>query len=145
MRIHLPSLVRPFLLATGLLTSFSSAVPTLDPPPSLSPVSPAGRASPDVVLASDVELFPVVLASTLSGGLHALDRETGKERWVIPPALPVNEHERAAAAHEDEDEDDLAEGAEKFLVDPREGMVYLATKRSSDWQVKQLGVTVPDL
>jgi hypothetical protein len=142
------------LLAASVLTGlpFARAVPTLDPPPALAYVPAAGGRGPaqDVIQPADVELFPLLLVSTLSGGLHALDRDTGEEVWGIPPALPPAsaEHPSGAQARpaglnvEPPDDERLTE---KFLVDPREGMVYLATKEASQWQLNKLGVTVPDL
>lgn len=138
------------LLAASILAGlpFARAVPTLDPPPTLA-FSPATGIGPtqDVIQPADVELFPLLLVSTLSGGLHALDRETGEEVWGIPPALPAASAEPSASGAQAGlnagTDDELL--AEKFLVDPREGMVYLATKDANQWQLNKLGVTVPDL
>lgn len=148
MRLLSRSALLLHLLAAAAWLPAAQAVPALDPPPSLAYVpSAAGRLpSHDVIEPADVELYPLVLVSTLSGGLHALDRDTGEEKWGIPPTLPASSSsERAPSAGLSSAGDDDDGPTERFLVDPREGMVFLATRKAAQWHVSKLGVTVPDL
>lgn len=157
--------MRFFSSLVGSLLVLLAATPT-KALPELDSASPTSSAYPFRSLATfapthkhlkpnDLVTSPLLLVSTLDGALHALDRSTGTKVWTID-GLGGDDSDFVMVGSEGSslEYDDLGEGEEeeKFVVDPKKGEIWFGTRswaegepHPGDWQLKKLGVTVPDL
>lgn len=145
-------------LAALLASSPTAALPELDsaPPTSSSPFRSLATFAPTHkrLRPSDVVTSPLLLVSTIDGALHALERDTGNRVWSVEGLGGGSDFAMVGSEGSSLEYEDLAEGEdeEKFVVDPKKGEIWLGHRRwddgadeAGDWQLRKLGVTVPDL
>lgn len=146
-------------LVALLAGSSADALPELGesaPPTSASPFRSLATFAPThkQLKPSDVVTSPLLLVSTIDGALHALERSTGARVWTVEGLGGGSDFAMVGSEGSSLEYDDLAEGEdeEKFVVDPKKGEIWLGTRRwlegeddPADWQLRKLGVTVPDL
>jgi hypothetical protein len=116
-------------------SSSSSALATLSPSSVDSLASPAGSYG-----LKDVSLAPFVLVGTIDGRIHRLDRETGEVRWTTGPLLDGRAKGKAMV-WSDSDEADT----ERFVVEGRDGDIWVGSEETQGWSWRRLGASVPSL
>lgn len=132
------------LLATRTLASFplqstaarsSAALATLSP----SSVDSLTSSATSYGL-EDISLAPFVLVATLDGRIHRLDRTTGELSWTTEPLLDSQGKEPAMVWAESDDSD-----VERFVVEGRDGDIWVGTQEVNSWNWRRLGANVPAL
>lgn len=152
--MHLPAwpvlAAIPLLLLPPIALARPSAIDAPAPPPPPSSVASAFSSlstwlAPHPRLAPrDVILSPLLLVTTLDGGVHALDRVTGVKRWSAlgGGAAPVVSSEVNSNGSDRDDE--------RFVVDPLKGELWIGTREraapgETEWKMRKMGLTMPDL
>jgi serine/threonine-protein kinase/endoribonuclease IRE1 len=114
--------------------------------------SASGLASPQIARSlEDWEVEDFVLLATVDGKLHARDRRTGKERWVLEYETPmvVTKHHREARSSIpslDEDYDPTSMEDHTWIVEPsRDGGLYIWRQFGPNSGVRNTGLTMKKL
>ncbi|ODO11569.1 hypothetical protein I350_00350 [Cryptococcus amylolentus CBS 6273] len=95
------------------------------------PAQPSPTQAPQVVINHDVH--PLVLVSTVDGALHAIDRQTGTEKWVLDEGDPL-------VGGKMRGRDD-----EKYIVEPLSGSLYVHEEIEGEVKMRQLPLGVEQL
>ena len=113
------------------------------PPRHKSPVTKAGLSSPQTARSlRDWEVEDFVLLATVDGNLHATDRTTGKEKWILEVIDPMVETTHYRANKSEVDEDYSVVDDYLWVVEPnQDGALYLWVPHSGAGLVK-MGYTM---
>lgn len=79
----------------------------------------------------DHDLHPLVLVSTVDGALHALERNTGKEKWVLEGEPLVGGK--------------IKGGVEEYIVEPLSGSLYVHENKDGEMKIRKLPLSVDQL
>ncbi len=100
----------------------------------------------------DWEVENIVLLATIDGAIHARDRKTGQERWVLAPDSPMIETIHHRTNRSDEDDTQPKDDEYMFIVEPsKDGSLYIQFSdpkkglQKLDATVRSLAANTPQL
>ncbi|OXH37023.1 serine/threonine-protein kinase/endoribonuclease IRE1 [Cryptococcus neoformans] len=121
-----------FLFLLPLLIAYAAPEPAAlipFPPHTLRALAPSSTATLPVQI--DHDLHPLVLVSTIDGALHALERSTGKEKWVLEGDPLVGGKMKG--------------GVEEYIVEPLSGSLYVHEDKDGEMRMRKLPLSVDQL